>query len=555
MKWIYPILFLLGIQSLEAYSEKELQSILINNKNIKKLDSELNILYNILKDFSTPEEQSTLLLDQKKWLKERSKIIDQTTLEGFYAARLQTLKNKIKKKEEPILSQINKGEPAIDIENAKKVLKDCPTLTCQGYLIYFNSLNITDPAERAQFLKQNVKTLLSKFGDTSEALRQHGSVEIASFNGFILPSDRDEFPDLTVPLWLYVKEKEIQNYDTGTCFKPYSVNVLASDSIKNLPSFEAFNSSVEALNVEYWMGGGTSIQAFRCGQNRLLDHLSFAPNNLHDAESDIHSALVNPSLEKWAFKGPWNWKTFHTLKSDFEKLSQDLKTYYESFEYLDRYAPYTANFLNSYVTYQYDSPVEVASEPAYKLFSKREVPLKDVQNETKSFTQADWNPALSYAILNNYEIDVLDWLIASGADVNSIVDDESQLIKAANRPEILKYLIKKGAGLEGKNNFGKTALFYAIQLDNLDSVKFLVDSGADVNSVLIKGDDLKVVVGFKPLAYSMRYGSESLTNYLVKKGANISEISLDKLEKWVKDSGDNDRFKSHMILVNSRSKK
>lgn len=70
--------------------------------------------------------------------------------------------------------------------------------------------------------------------------------------------------------------------------------------------------------------------------------------------------------------------------------------------------------------------------------------------------------ALQQAIFKG-EIETVKRLIESGANVNKVFRDMSPLMTAAryNRPEIIEFLLKKGANRSIENERGFTALEYA----------------------------------------------------------------------------------------------
>ena len=57
---------------------------------------------------------------------------------------------------------------------------------------------------------------------------------------------------------------------------------------------------------------------------------------------------------------------------------------------------------------------------------------------------------------------------------------------ASNRPEIIKFLVNRGADVNAHNDNGETALIVAC--DNADSVKALIEAGADVNQADNEGN-------------------------------------------------------------------
>ncbi len=116
------------------------------------------------------------------------------------------------------------------------------------------------------------------------------------------------------------------------------------------------------------------------------------------------------------------------------------------------------------------------------------------------------------------------------------------LMTSIHRPDILKTLIEdcpmvgdfsKCIGLDtnvnAKNSFGKTALMYAAQYGFKDSVKILLDSGADINTQTNEGNledfcwnDICVISGERTaLMYAVQEGHLDIARYLVERGANI----------------------------------
>jgi hypothetical protein len=569
----------LGSAPLKAFTEKEVQNIIKQNETIHQLDSDLNVVYSILKNFLTAEQKDVLIKEQREWLKERNQATTEKDLSALYEERVGNLKVRIRENQKPFLEKIITGHPTIDKENAEVLLKKCPTLACEAYAIYFESQKFPRDEEKKKVIETKLLKLLSKVNpsrkyETSEGLK-FGSDPLENlliYSEVILPSDVESHPGLTVPLWLVLEHPKILDYDTGTCYNPYGISVIAEDHMENLPSYKLFNNSLDTLFVGNW-DEGTMYRSFYSSQRRMRDFLSFAPEKIElyeNGKTALPFSLANDSLERWAFLGPWNFIKYNEFKMAFEKMAKELKVYYESHDFLKKYAPDATHYLNTYVHFNYDSSTTIVSEKAYQVFRKPGQSLEDLKKSIKDFSQEDWNAALSYAILNNYGTDVLEWLIQSGATINAKVDDETPLIKASNRPEILKYLILKGAKLEDQTGFGKTALFYAIQFNNLESVKILVENGANLNANLNKEEDkevddnyydLKEILGFKPLAYSMRYGSENLTKYFLEKGATLKEVSMEAIKKWMQDDerhvGEeniNKRFEAHQSMIESHKK-
>jgi ankyrin repeat protein len=86
--------------------------------------------------------------------------------------------------------------------------------------------------------------------------------------------------------------------------------------------------------------------------------------------------------------------------------------------------------------------------------------------------------------------------------------------------EIVQELLKSGARVNDKNQWGGTALQWAADAGNIEIVKILIDSGADLNS-----QDMD---GFTPLIAASNYETErhnDVVKFLLSKGARVDEKS------------------------------
>ena len=74
-----------------------------------------------------------------------------------------------------------------------------------------------------------------------------------------------------------------------------------------------------------------------------------------------------------------------------------------------------------------------------------------------------------------------------------------QLASSYGRPNVLNILAARGANINERNEIGETPLHLATKNNRLESVKMLVNLGADLNAQIDK-------VGHTPLHYSCMYG-------------------------------------------------
>lgn len=104
--------------------------------------------------------------------------------------------------------------------------------------------------------------------------------------------------------------------------------------------------------------------------------------------------------------------------------------------------------------------------------------------------------------------------------------DESLISLALYRPEHVSLLLKSGFDVNKQNEFGKTPLFYAIQLNLHETVKVLLRNGANVNnSYSLQNEnewncyDIKKW-GRTPLMHAAQHSDSKMLAILLKGGAD-----------------------------------
>lgn len=84
--------------------------------------------------------------------------------------------------------------------------------------------------------------------------------------------------------------------------------------------------------------------------------------------------------------------------------------------------------------------------------------------------------------------DFVVYLVDNGADMNSINGDGDTALMWTSQFKIAKYLTDKGADINLKDSNGTTPLMCAAGNLRYDIVKYLVENGAEVNCIDIDGD-------------------------------------------------------------------
>lgn len=96
--------------------------------------------------------------------------------------------------------------------------------------------------------------------------------------------------------------------------------------------------------------------------------------------------------------------------------------------------------------------------------------------------------------------------------------------------ESVKQIINAGANVNNVYPAGRTALIYAIDNNNIEIVKILIESGADVN---LKAKDIRLLymaadnhtTDFTPLMCACAYGYKEIIITLIEAGANINDVN------------------------------
>ena len=111
---------------------------------------------------------------------------------------------------------------------------------------------------------------------------------------------------------------------------------------------------------------------------------------------------------------------------------------------------------------------------------------------------------LAYSAFPPYFIEIIDFLVESGADINlkaGTIGTAPLHIAATNPQDVtlepLQYLIAKGANLNIQDNNGNTPLFWAYGVNNAKAVDILINAGANTAIINKEGVIYKDVEGKK----------------------------------------------------------
>tara|TARA_R110001592_G_C13183961_1_gene751336 strand:- start:2706 stop:4307 length:1602 start_codon:yes stop_codon:yes gene_type:complete len=238
--------------------------------------------------------------------------------------------------------------------------------------------------------------------------------------------------------------------------------------------------------------------------------------------SEYDTDLAN--LDKWRLTGLENDTNFQAYQKSFDKTLSTLSAFYQSqYSWDKEKSEQTATKALRALAggtirfYMYD-PFSIEGE--YEL--------------RKAIIDAD-----SIEEIQNLQFDYGQYqaFIKKKREKHKLFRRDTLLNVAINRPEVLEFLLQKGLDVNEQNEFGKTPLMYAVQFNQLEAVKILIDSGADINArTYIPWNKCFYNLNtfdYTPLVYAARYASAELLNYLLDVGASpeLPTISGYKKEK------------------------
>ncbi|NLK67291.1 MAG: ankyrin repeat domain-containing protein [Campylobacteraceae bacterium] len=262
------------------------------------------------------------------------------------------------------------------------------------------------------------------------------------------------------------------------------------------------------------------------------------------AASDAKVNKNREYFQVWALQSLDNYLKFEEFNSHYQVVVPMLVDFYIlQFGYDEASAIFYANrvaneFLNVAVG-EHKNRFNISELDRNMLNVKFDTNLLIGYLYEKRPNEAELTRALKTAILLNKEIDFLDALVTWGANLNS--GHESVLLYSLKNLAMFKYLLSKGADVNYKNSFGKTALFYAVEFRDENLVNLLIENGADVNAKIISSME-KITISSVSSAYlpfslcglnhtsksvlmhAAKYSNLSIIKTLIKNGARIDEV-------------------------------
>lgn len=249
--------------------------------------------------------------------------------------------------------------------------------------------------------------------------------------------------------------------------------------------------------------------------------------------SPVKSTKVSSYFEDWSYQSFHNRALFKTHLKEIERVRPLLVKWYQNEHGVTAKVAtsYTEIALRAISGYGYDTVPSYLSKPALLPYT-----AEATEGRYKQLIQSLGSPdqkVSDTAVLNSLRrllvheapVDVIQKVIQHLSRVSEKGRMESLLSVAIKNSKYVEILLNAGFSPNLQNEFGKTPLYYAIEFNQHDSVRLLLEQGADINHKYNAGYEdswhcLGVTYGRTPLMHAAQHADEAMVQLLLDKGAD-----------------------------------
>lgn len=278
-------------------------------------------------------------------------------------------------------------------------------------------------------------------------------------------------------------------------------------------------------------GGGSGAQAIMISDCVIDKKYDFAPeldayiDNVisetmpYSSGSIVHVFYANADAHYWDIKYQPNFETDKIADwREFPYTEWAVQSYYNFKKF--------NSVINKGIGYK--KAVDMLKDHYVKVFKAK-------PEQALNAALVTLNPPSSYDF-KRITPDNLNYLLLIGADWEKIKEqlpkngDIAELLELSIAyPQNLKQLVKLTKNVDKTNSFGKTPLQTAAQYGYLESIKILLDAGADINHQTVDSNcfsdfEIECIHNGKrtALMYALQENQYETAKYLLEKGADIT---------------------------------
>ncbi|MCR2062989.1 ankyrin repeat domain-containing protein, partial [Campylobacter helveticus] len=235
----------------------------------------------------------------------------------------------------------------------------------------------------------------------------------------------------------------------------------------------------------------------------------------------------------WAYQSIGNYRLYREFWKEYNNAIEPLGAYFEKNFKLDKGSNiyFTSNALNEFLVWAVgESKIQkdigmLAKMVANKNYDEVRLEQYIIAN---SPSLSELNLALRSALLNGRETKIINMLLKFGLDLNE--GYESAIFYALENKQNVEFLIQKGANVNHANAFGKTPLFYALEFNQDEVAKLLIEKGANVNAKYINNNEKLALNSSNTTPYFITLCAlEHTSKNVFMHAASYSNVSMLKL--------------------------
>lgn len=261
------------------------------------------------------------------------------------------------------------------------------------------------------------------------------------------------------------------------------------DKLEFLNNVEATARLIRG-KTPYGCGGTSGTIIYARERYRLWDQLGWglAPQENAKRYKDLNAndADVWEYLKWWGYQGLYQYESLAQFLSAYTSAHPILSAHYQAeFRAPQREADRYADWALMHFTFW----AAGRSNPSEAVFSDWDTPEKLQRFLAKADTTAALQ-SLKAAVLEKQSVEILGKIIEELENPNQ--GDETAMHVAMTDLSIAKFLLSKGLEVDYENYFGKTPLYYAVERNQEDIIRLLIENGANVNHTYKSNKDPEI---------------------------------------------------------------